>query len=210
MINTDHAGAKRRGAVIWDLGNVLIRWDPRHLYRHHFGADTAAMEWFLSNVCTPSWNEQLDAGLPFAKAVSDLGAIFPQFQPMIALYASHWREMLGDQIEANVSLLRQLKARGVSQYALTNWSAETFPIAQARFDFLSLFDGIVVSGIERLVKPDPAIYQVLLERYNLAPEHTYFIDDVLKNVLAARALQIKAVHFTPTTNLTIDMFMPTP
>ena len=201
------SAARRRGAVIWDLGNVLIRWDPRNLYRGYFGADVAAMEWFLANVCAPSWNELLDAGLPFAAAIADLSRRFPEHRAMIAAYGAEWPKMLGGPIEANVQLLRQLKDRGVPLYALTNWSAETFPIAQARFDFLQLFDGVVVSGVERLVKPDPAIYRLILDRYHLDPAHTHFIDESLKNIEAARALQIKAVHFTAATMLNIDMFL---
>ncbi len=206
-VHPDARTARRRGAVIWDLGNVLIRWDPRNLYRRYFGADVASMDWFLANVCTPSWNEQLDAGVPFAAAIEDLSRRFPEHRAMIAAYGAEWSQMLGEPIEANVQLLRQLKDRAVPLYALTNWSAETFPIAKARFDFLQLFDGVVVSGIERLVKPDPAIYRLILDRYQLDPAHTHFIDDSAKNIEAARALQIKAVHYNETTALNIDMFL---
>jgi HAD superfamily hydrolase (TIGR01509 family) len=181
-------------SYVFDLGNVLIRWDPRNLYRKIFGGDAEGMEWFLANVCTQSWNEQHDAGRAIAEGVAELVGRHPQHEVHIRTYYSRWEEMLGGSIDENVAVLQELKGRGTPVYALSNWSAETFPIAEGRFPFLRLFDGIVLSGRERLIKPDPRIYRTLLDRYGLEARRTVFIDDSKTNVAAAAALGIVAVH----------------
>ncbi|HKR76279.1 MAG TPA: HAD family phosphatase [Rhodanobacter sp.] len=183
-------------AVVFDLGGVLIDWNPRYLYRRLFD-DEAAMERFLSEVCTSAWNEQQDAGRPWREAVDSLSAQFPQHAGLIAAYRDGWRDMLGGVIQGSVDLLAELKARGVRLYALTNWSHETFPLAKeiGMFDFLHWFEGIVVSGEERLVKPDPRIYQRLFERYAIDPARTIYIDDARRNVDAAVALGMHAWWF---------------
>ena len=181
-------------AVVFDLGGVLIDWNPRYLYRKLLG-DEAAVEAFLGQVCTPAWNERQDEGRPVAQATSEMCARFPEQAALIRAYYDRWEEMLGGPIEGTVEILEELFARGVPLYALSNWSAETFHHARARFEFLERFRGIVVSGEERLIKPDPRIFQLLFQRYSLAPPRAIFIDDVLRNVDAARALGMTALHF---------------
>lgn len=188
-------------SYVFDLGNVLIRWDPRHLYRKVYGADAKAMEWFLANVCTPAWNEKQDAGRSFAEGIAELLPMHPDHAREIRLYFERWDEMLNGAIDENVEILAELKRKGVPVYALSNWSAETFGIAEQRFPFLKWFDGIVLSAKERRIKPDPEIYKILLERYGLNPNKTVFIDDSKTNILAARDLGMVGIHFAPGSQL---------
>lgn len=187
-------------ALVFDLGGVLIDWNPRYLYRRLF-ADEAAMEAFLRDVCPQSWNEQQDAGTPIATATARRVELFPQHAEMIHAYYGRWEEMLGGSIAETVALLRSLHGRGVPLYALTNWSAELFPIARRRFQFLQLFRGILVSGEEGLIKPDPLIFQRLLRRYCLDAAATWFIDDNPANVAAAQRLGMRAHLFSTASGL---------
>ena len=180
--------------VVFDLGGVLIDWNPRYLYRQLFD-DEAAMEHFLAEVCTGAWNEQQDAGRPWAEAVATLSAEFPAHAPLIEAFHTRWEEMLAGPIPGSVDILAELKARGTRLYALTNWSHETFPVALERYAFLHEFDGIVVSGEERLIKPDPRIYQRLFERFGVDPTRAIYIDDARRNVDAAAALGMHAWWF---------------
>ena len=182
--------------VVFDLGGVLIDWNPRHLYRKLFAGDEAAMEAFLAAVVDNVWNARQDAGRPFAEAVAEATARHPRHATLIEAYDTRWDEMLGGAIEASVALLDALRRRGVALYALTNWSKDKFPVARARFAFLDWFAGIVVSGEEGVAKPDAAIFHRLLERYGLEPRTTLFIDDTAINVDAARGLGFQAHHFT--------------
>ncbi len=186
------AGPQR--AVVFDLGNVLIPWDPRFLYRKLL-PDEAAVEAFLRDVCTAEWNLSLDAGRDWGEAVAERIAAHPAHAPLIEAYDRRWEEMLGEPIAGSVALLEELAAAGAPLYALTNWSAVKFAIARERFPFLGRFRDIVVSGEERLVKPDPRLFRVLLDRNRLQPEACVFIDDSLPNVAAAAALGFTAVHF---------------
>ncbi len=185
-----------RTTVIFDLGGVLIDWNPRHLYRKLFRGDDAGMEYFLANVCNSHWNEQQDAGRGFAEAVAALVVEHPDKEDLIRAYHERWIETLGGPIEDTVAVLGELHDRRVPLYGLTNWSHETFPLAQPLFPFLDWFDGIVVSGRERLVKPDPRIYRLLLERHGIAPEAAVYIDDNIRNAQAATALGLHGIHFT--------------
>lgn len=186
--------------VIFDLGGVLIDWNPRYLYRKVFD-DPARMEHFLAQVCTLEWNARQDAGRTWDEAVAELSARHPAHAAEIALYRDRWPEMLGEAIEGTVALMARLRARGVRLLALTNWSQETFPVALARYGFLHEFEGILVSGAEGLIKPDPAIFALLRERFGLAPARTLFIDDSLRNVEAARDAGLHAVHFADAATL---------
>lgn len=182
--------------IIFDLGGVLIDWNPEYLYRKLF-TDEAAMKDFLSTICTPDWNEEQDAGRSLQEGTAMLVSQFPQHEENIRAYYGRWEEMLGGPIADTVALFEQLKESGRYKiYALTNWSAETFTIAQQRFGFLSWFDGIVVSGTEKMRKPDTAFYQLLLDRYEVDPQQALFIDDNYRNILAAQQLGIQTVHFT--------------
>ena len=181
--------------VIFDLGGVLIDWNPRHLYRTIFGADHEAMEWFLANVCTQEWNLRQDAGRSWHEAVADAESRHPNHSAHIRAYWERWEETLGGAIEGTVALLDELRSRPVRLFALTNWSAETFPIGRRRFPFLNWFEGVVVSGEEKLIKPDRAIYDLLLQRYEVVPERAVFIDDSAANVEGARRAGLHAIHF---------------
>jgi 2-haloacid dehalogenase len=161
-----------------------------------FDGDEAAMETFLATVCTPDWNRQQDTGRPWSEAVATLSADHPDQGDLIAAYWKRWPETLGEAIAPTVELLAELRASRVPLYALTNWSAETFPVARARYPFLEWFDGIVVSGAVRAAKPDRRIYEALLERHGLEPASVVFIDDVAENVAAAQALGIRSIQFT--------------
>jgi 2-haloacid dehalogenase len=182
-------------AVVFDLGGVLIDWDPRYLYRKLL-ADEAAVEEFLATVCTPEWNAELDRGRPFAEGVAELVERHPEHAAAIAAYHERWPEMVAGDIPGTVEVLAELRAAGVPLYALTNWSAETFAITRGRFEFLEWFDGLLVSGEERVTKPDPAIFQLLLDRFGLDPTATVFVDDSEANVAAARRLGFDAIRFT--------------
>jgi 2-haloacid dehalogenase len=182
-------------AVLFDLGGVLIDWNPRYLYRPHFPDNDAAMEHFLEHVCAGEWNHEIDAGKPFADAVAERQRRFPDHAELIALWQSGWETMLGDAIDDTVAILRELRARGLRLYALTNWSYETFPVARRRFDFLNWFEDIVISGEVKLAKPDPRIFELARTRCGLTPGSTVYIDDAPRNVAAARALGFHALHF---------------
>ncbi len=182
-------------AIIWDLGNVLIDWNPKYVFEELI-PDELKRAHFFDHICTMEWNENQDAGYPIQQATEELVALHPEWREYIEAYYGRWKEMLGGPIDDTVTLFRQLKEQGRYQfYALTNWSHETFPVALERYDFLHLFDGRVVSGEEKLRKPDPRFYQLLLQRYQLNPEEVLFIDDNLRNVQAAEALGIRSIRF---------------
>lgn len=192
-------------AVVFDLGGVLVDWDPRHLYRTLFDGDDAAMERFLSEVCTPAWNAEQDRGRPFAEATALLRARHPGQADLIDAFHRRWPEMIAGPIEGTVAILRGLRDRGVPLYALTNWSAETFPVALERFDFLGWFEAVVVSGVERLIKPDPRLFELLLSRHGLRAPELAFVDDNAENVAAAAALGLHALRFTSPAALRADL-----
>lgn len=194
--NLTSSEADKKSTIIWDLGAVLIDWNPHHLYRKIFDEE-AEMLHFLENVCTFEWNEEQDGGRTIQEANDYLIARHPAHEENIKAYYGRWEEMLGGPIEDSVEILREMKSRGEHKlYALTNWSAELFPIALERYDFLSCFDGIVVSGTEKDRKPNHSFYHTLLNRYNLQPSETLFIDDNLRNIKAAEQLGIDSIHFT--------------
>jgi len=189
---------------VFDLGGVLIDWNPRYLYRKLFD-DDAAMERFLSEVCSPEWNRRQDAGRLWLEAITELAARHPDQAAMIGAYHQRWPEMLGGDIPETVELLKELKELGLRLYALTDWSHETFPVARSRFAFLDWFEGIVVSGEERLVKPDPAIFHRLLTRYGIAPPRAVYIDDSPRNVSAAADVGLHALRFVGAHRLRQDL-----
>ncbi|URL59889.1 HAD family phosphatase [Luteibacter flocculans] len=195
----------KRDVVIFDFGGVLIDWNPRYLYRKLFGDDEEAMETFLAEVTTPEWNLQQDAGRSWDEAVRLLTEQHPTKAELIAAYQHRWEETLGGSIDDSLRILRELKEAGHPLYGLTNWSHETFPFARERFDFLTLFDGIVVSGEEGMIKPDPKLYRTLLDRYDIDPTRAVFIDDNKTNVEAADALGIHGIHFHTPEQLRADL-----
>ncbi len=191
--------------VVFDIGQVLIEWDPRHLYRDLFDGYEDLMEDFLDNVCSPAWNLEQDRGRPWAEAVAQLTAEHPDCAELIRVYDEQWEQMVPGPIPGTPEILAELKARGVPVYAITNFSADKFALSQKRFDFLNGFDGIVVSGIEKVIKPDPKIYRILLDRYGLDAADCLFIDDNPDNVESARAVGMTAHHFAGAEALRRDL-----
>jgi 2-haloacid dehalogenase len=184
--------------VIFDLGGVLIDWNPRHLYRRLFDGDEAAMERFLGEVCTAAWNLSLDAGRPFAEAVAELVERHPGERARIEAYHRRWIEMVAGPILPTVGILEELDASGTPLWALTNWSTETFALVRPdpRYAFLDRFRAIFVSGELRLVKPDPAIFRHTIEAIGVPTGRCLFIDDSATNVAAAAELGLHTHHFT--------------
>ena len=181
--------------IIFDLGGVLIDWNPEYVFRQVI-PDAERRQYFFENICTHDWNVEQDAGRRIADAERLLIAQFPDWEAEILAFYGRWVEMLGGPIQETVEILGELRDRGEHRLlALTNWSNETFPVALERYDFLQWFEGIVVSGDEQTRKPFPDIYQILLDRYAVNPTDAYFIDDALKNVQGAENLGITGIHF---------------
>lgn len=192
--------------IIFDLGGVLVDWNPKYLYSKVFEGDLEKMEWFLREICTPDWNIEQDAGRPIAEANNLLVREFPEYEELIEMYYGRWEEMIKGVIPGTVEILNQLKNMNHYRlYALTNWSHETFPVAREKYDFLKLFEGIVVSGDEKTRKPFDDIYEILLTRYAIIPEKALFIDDNSDNVLAAKKAGIHAVRFHSPEELILDL-----
>lgn len=182
--------------IIYDLGGVLIDWNPKYVYRDVFNGDEAKVDWFLNTICTHEWNEEHDAGRLIEDGNKLLIQQYPEHEALIRTYYERWHEMLGGPIQEGVEILNKIKQVNHHKlYALTNWSAETFPVALQRYEFLQWFEGIVVSGEEQTRKPFKKIYEIILDRYQITPQTSVFIDDNLKNVEAARTLGINAVQF---------------
>jgi 2-haloacid dehalogenase len=181
--------------VIFDLGGVLIDWNPRYLYRTIFKTEDE-VTWFLENICTSEWNDHQDAGRTFAEATEELLAKHPDWEIPIRAWYDRWEETISGPIHETVEILKTFKeSKNHKLYALTNWSAESFPIAQKKFDFLHWFDGIVVSGEEKTRKPFPDFYKILFNRYTVVPSNAIFIDDNLKNVEGGREMGLNVIHF---------------
>ena len=179
---------------VFDIGNVLVRWDPRCLYRKLI-PEAAAREDFLTRICSPDWNLEMDRGRSFAEGVAERVALFPEHEALIRAFDERWLETLDGTVEDAVAILEELRAAGVKTYAITNFSREKFALTRERYPFLDGFDGLVVSAHEQLVKPDPRIYALLCERHGLAPADCIFIDDSLANIEAARAFGMQGHHF---------------
>jgi 2-haloacid dehalogenase len=181
--------------VIFDLGGVLIDWNPRYLYRKIL-KDEAEVSWFLENICTSEWNDQQDGGRSFQEATDMLLVQHPQWEVPIRAWYDRWTETINGPLQETVEILREIKAsKRYKLLALTNWSAESFPWALDKFDFLHWFDGIVVSGIEKTRKPLPEFYQILFDRYQVTPSQSIFIDDNIKNIVGANNIGLPAIHF---------------
>lgn len=182
-------------AIIFDLGGVLIDWNPSYVFDRMFASDEEKKH-FFEHICTPDWNEKQDEGRSLQEATDELVARHPEWKGYIEAYYGRWEEMLGGPIQETVDLFRELKEGGKYKlYALTNWSAELFPIALERYDFLHWFDGRVVSGEEKTRKPFSKFYQLILDRFALKAQEVIFIDDNLRNVQAAEALGIKSIPY---------------
>jgi 2-haloacid dehalogenase len=182
-------------AIIFDFGNVLLEWDPRNVYTRYFPNDTASMERFLKEVNFMDWNLEQDKGRPFVEGVAILSQQFPHHADLIQAYHDHWIDSVGKSIAGTVEILRHLKASGYPLYGLSNWSGETFPQAREKYDFFGLFDDMVISGEVRHVKPEPEIFEILLEKIGRPAQDCLLIDDSLPNIEQANKMGFTTIHF---------------
>ena len=180
--------------IIFDFGNVLVQWHPELVYGQYFG-DEAKAWWFLRHVADMDFRQRIDAGESQDACIAEQQQKFPEYREAIALYRDCWREMLTEEVPGMRETVERLKIMGYGVYGLTNWSMETFPVARKHFTILQLIDHYVVSGAEGLVKPDPRLFQVLLDRYNLKAEDCTFVDDNPANVEAARLMGMRGIVF---------------
>jgi 2-haloacid dehalogenase len=193
--------------IIFDLGGVLIDWNPRHLYRKIFKTEDE-ITWFLDNICTSEWNDKQDAGRSFEEATSELINQHPEWKEPITAWYTRWQETISGPIHETVEILKKVKAsNGLRLYALTNWSAETFPWALENFDFLHWFEGIVVSGLEKTRKPFPEFYQILFDRFKIDPAKAVFIDDNIKNIEGAKKVGLQTIHFQSAQQLSDQLIL---
>ncbi|WP_281072039.1 HAD family hydrolase [Succinivibrio dextrinosolvens] len=184
--------------VVFDFGGVLLDWNPRYFYRDVF-KDDEKMEYFIKNIVTSTWNAQMDRGRTFEECMKELSDLNPEFKNEINMYRSGWEKMLKGEIPEGIKVFNAVLNSGkFKMYGLTNWSSETFPYAYNKYTFLQKLEGIVVSGEEKMIKPEKGIYLTLLERYNLVPEETFFMDDNINNVEVALSRGMHAVQFTGT------------
>ena len=197
-------GSRPVEAVVFDIGGVLLDWNPRHLYRGLF-TDEAEMERFLGEVCSPAWHAPHDRGVPTAASCAELASRYPEFAEQIEAWSSRSEEMIGGVFTGTVEVLRAVRETGVPCYALTNMEAETYPLRLQRFPFLGCFDGTIVSGREGVAKPEPAIFMRLLDRFGLTPGTTLMIDDMQENLDAAAALGIQTLLFRSSRRLQADL-----
>ncbi len=193
-----------RSVAVFDLGGVLIDWNPRYLYRKLF-TDESAMEHFLANICTSNWNLQQDAGRTLAEGCALLKMQHPEHAEYIDAWMHRYEEMIAGPIQGTVEILSELRSRGVPVYALSNWSSETFPAAQRRFEFLNWFDGMLLSGKVKLVKPDPQIFKLFLETHGVDPAKAVYVDDLPHNVAAANAIGMHGIRFTNPAELRAEL-----
>jgi len=192
--------------LVFDFGGVLIDWNPAYVYLKEFRGNQEEMSHFLNTICSWEWNENQDAGYSLQKATEERVALYPEHERLIRMYYGRWEDMLGYEHTETVALLKTFKDHNKYRLiGLTNWSHETFPVALERFAFLSWFEGIVVSGTEKMKKPDANIYTLTLDRYKIIPENAVFIDDKLENVHAAAQLGMHGIQFTSAAKLKRDL-----
>ena len=192
--------------IIWDLGGVLIDWNPKYVFDENYFDSDEKRDYFFSHICTHDWNEEQDAGRSIVEATQELVQLFPEWETAIRDFYGRWTDMLGGPIHDTVAIFKKLKDAGqLKHYALTNWQAGLFDIALVRYDFLHWFDGRVVSGEEKTRKPFPEFYQRLLDRYNVDPSNAIFIDDNLRNVKAGEELGIRSIHFNSSNQLNEEL-----
>ena len=182
-------------AIIFDFGNVLLEWNPRYVYRRFFPNDPEGLEHFLREVNFMDWNVLQDKGRSFKEGVAALSRQFPHYSHLIQAYHDHWIDSLGEAISGTVNIMKRLKQAGYALYGLSNWSAETFPYARQKHDFFDLLDDMVISGEVGHVKPDPAIFQILLEKIRKPARECLFIDDALPNIHQAQKMGFVTIHF---------------
>jgi 2-haloacid dehalogenase len=193
-------------AIIFDFGGVLLDWDPWYLYQHHF-SDRQAMESFLAEVNFFDWNAQQDKGRAFATGIAELTAQFPSHTNLIQTYYDRWEDSISGSIPGTVEILYKLKQQGYPLYGLSNWSSETFPRATQKYPFFQLFDDIILSGDVKLLKPDPAIFNLLLSKTGLSAHECLLIDDSQPNIDAAKELGFATIHFISSEHLRTELQM---
>ena len=191
--------------IVFDLGGVLIDWNPRYLFDQLFNHDADKVSYFLTHICTSAWNLEQDRGRPFKEAVEILSKQHPEFAEEISAYNTQWEQTIGGPINETVEILKQLRQAGYPVFALTNWSAEKFSITKPKFPFLNWFEGILVSGEVKLIKPDPAIYQLLFKTFNLDPKQCIFIDDSPVNIQASIAEGMPGIVFKTASQLKVAL-----
>ena len=184
----------KANVVIFDFGGVLVDWNPHYLYDPYFGRREKA-DWFLTHICNSAWNVQMDGGKPFEEGIAERVGEYPEWEKEIRMYRSEWLKMMGGQIPGMQEVVEDLKAQGYRLYGLTNWAADTFALVRHTYPVFDLLDGIVVSGEEKVAKPDPRIFRILFERYRVNPSEAVFIDDNKPNIDAARALGLQTILF---------------
>jgi len=182
-------------AIIFDYGNVLLEWEPRHVYRQYFPNDEEGMENFLREVDFMAWNAQQDKGRAFKDGVADHSIKFPQYAHLFQAYHDHWVDSIGTALWDTVEIMKALKQKGYPLYGLSNWSAETFPYAREKYDFFDLLDDMVISGAVGFVKPEPEIYHIMLDKIGRPAQECLFIDDSLPNILQANTMGFITIHF---------------
>ena len=182
-------------AIIFDYGNVLLDWNPRYVYRRYFPNDPDRMEEFLRETNFMEWNAHQDRGRSFAEGVAILSEQFPQYADLIRAFHEHWTDSVGEALAGTVEILKQLKLAGFPLYGFSNWSAETFPYARAKYDFFELFDDMVISGAVGFIKPEPEIYQIMLDKIGRPAQECLFIDDSLPNIQQANKIGFATIHF---------------
>lgn len=191
--------------VVFDFGGVLVDWNPHYLYDPYFGSREKA-DWFLTHICNSAWNVQMDGGKPFEEGIAERVGEYPEWEKEIRMYRSEWLKMMGGQISGMQEVVEDLKANGYRLYGLTNWAADTFALVRHTYPVFDLLDGIVVSGEEKVAKPDPRIFRILLERYHITPSDAVFIDDNKPNTDAARALGLQTILFQSAEQLRESLF----
>lgn len=182
-------------AIIFDYGNVLIEWEPRYVYQKYFPDNPEGMESFLKEVDFMGWNAYQDKGRSFKEGVAILSAQFPQYRELIQAYPENWKDSIGKSFTGTVEIMKELKQKGYPLYGLSNWSAETFPYTREKFDFFDLLDDMVISGEVGYVKPEPEIYEIMLEKIGKPAQECLFIDDSLPNIQQAQKMGFETIHF---------------
>lgn len=192
-------------AIIFDFGNVLIEWNPQHVYNRYFPNDPEGMERFFKEVDFMGWNALQDKGRSFKEGVADISARFPQYAHLFQAYHDHWKDSIGAAQWGTVEIMKRLKQKGYPLYGLSNWSTETFPYARAKYDFFDLLDDMVISGHVGHVKPEPEIYHILLEKIGRPAGECLFIDDSLPNIQQANTIGFATLHFRSSEQLKTDL-----
>ncbi len=192
-------------AIVFDFGGVLFDWSPRYLYKKYFNGDVDAIDCFLAEVGFYEWNDEQDRGRSFAEAIREISQRFPQYERLIRAYDEEYEESIGGTIQTSVDLLRSFKQAGYPLYALSNWSVEKFEVIRPKYAFLDWFDDILISAEVKLIKPDPRIFSVFLERAGRTAPDCLFIDDSWENVAVASQMGFKAIYYQSPEQLKQDL-----